>query len=129
MPKLAPLRGAAAVSFNDIASYMNVRENHIVAWAGQEIQVKVRPVNHVASEDFRWISPEKRGCLFPNEVASYKDSSIQRVYNEKACRFECKLLHAVTKVKRFPNDTLCMFNRSIRTFRANVYPGTILSRS
>ncbi len=94
MPRLAQLRGSAAVSFNDIASYMNVRENHLVAWAGQEIQVKLRPISHVAASRFGRISVEKRGCLFQDEV----DSAMLRQYNEKACRFECRLKHAVNKV-------------------------------
>ncbi len=60
-------KGSAKVAVNEWLSYFNVRINHVEIVAGQETIVTVQPTQHVATEAFRAMDVDERGCRFPEE--------------------------------------------------------------
>jgi hypothetical protein len=60
-------RGKLLIAFNEWMSYYNVRMNNLELRAGREMIVKVKMVDHVASERIRGLNIDSRNCLFINE--------------------------------------------------------------
>ncbi len=55
---------------------------------------------HKATDAFRDLALEKRGCRFSDEIPQQggdKNSSLFRLYTKKACIFECMLQNVVIK--------------------------------
>ena len=67
-------KGSAMVSVNEWLSYFNVRMNQIEVLAGQEVRLKIKPLVHVASDNFRSLTLEHRQCLFHDEITVQKHS-------------------------------------------------------
>ena len=66
-PHFQARRGSALVAINEWLSYFNVRMNQIQVRAGTEVIIKVEPVHHVVSDEFRELDQEERGCLLHDE--------------------------------------------------------------
>ena len=64
--------GTLMVAVNEWTDYFNVRMNQLDLRAGTEVIMRVRPTQHLTSEDFRALSLEKRKCRLSheNEVCS-----------------------------------------------------------
>ena len=66
-------KGEILLSINEWLAYYNVRINKLKFNAGTEVLIKVKPLKHTTSADFRELSIEKRQCRFTdeNEVNKY----------------------------------------------------------
>ena len=60
-------KGEIIVSVNEWLSYYNVRINKLKFNAGTEVLIKVKPIKHTTSANFRALSMDKRQCRFPHE--------------------------------------------------------------
>ena len=70
------------------------RSHEIKLEAGQSYQLKIVPTQHIATDAFKDLSLDNRGCRLSTEV--YEDS-IFKDYSEKGCIFECVLQKAVSR--------------------------------
>ena len=66
-PHYEATRGSAFVAINEWLSYFNVRMKQIEVRAGTEVKIKMEPVHHIVSEDFRNLGQEERRCLLQEE--------------------------------------------------------------
>ena len=66
-PHFQATRGSAFVAINEWLSYFNVRMKQIEVRAGTEVIIKMEPVHHIVSEDFRNLVQEERQCLLHEE--------------------------------------------------------------
>ena len=57
-----------SIAINEWLSYFDVRMNFVELLPGQQAVITVEPVSQVASEGFRRLSREHRGCLFREEA-------------------------------------------------------------
>ena len=71
-------KGEIMISVNEWLSYYNVRINKLKFNAGTEVLIKVKPVKHTTSANFRELSIDKRQCRFEyeNEVKHEPDYSM-----------------------------------------------------
>ena len=99
----ASSKGYAIASLNNWRDFFSVVPNSIEVFAGSETVLKVRPVMHVASSNFRDLTLENRKCRFSNENPSGKDSMFT-YYTQKSCMFECCLNFAVKETGCTPWD-------------------------
>ena len=60
-------KGEILISINEWLSYYNVRINKLKFNAGTEVLIKVKPIKHTTSANFRALSMDKRQCRFPHE--------------------------------------------------------------
>ena len=67
LPQVQATRGSAFVAINEWLSYFNVRMKQVEVRAGTEVIMKVEPVHHVVSEEFKILVQEERGCLLQDE--------------------------------------------------------------
>ena len=65
--------GSLMVALNEWTDYFNVRINQLDLKAGTEVIMRVRPIQHTTSKDFRALSLEERKCrlMHENEVSTY----------------------------------------------------------
>ena len=61
-------KGDIMISINEWISYYNVRINNLQFHAGTEVRIRVKPIKHTTSSNFRGMSIEKRGCQFTDEI-------------------------------------------------------------
>ena len=60
-------KGSLLVAINDWQTYYSVRLNQIELKAGTEVIIKVNPVVHSTSADFKSLTLEERECRYPDE--------------------------------------------------------------
>ena len=60
-------KGEIVISINEWLSYYNVRINKLKFNAGTEVLIKVKPIKHTTSANFRELSIKKRQCRFEDE--------------------------------------------------------------
>ena len=72
------------------------RSHEIKLEAGQSYQLKIVPTQHIATDAFKQLSLDNRGCRLSKEIY---DGSIFKNYSEKGCIFECVLQKAVSDPK------------------------------
>ncbi len=96
-------KGSAKVSIKSWLSYFDVRMNHVEVRGGQDMLLKVQPVHHYATDAFRALYPEKRHCLFAEELDTDMDGLFNK-YDERACHFDCRMRYAVGKSGCVPWD-------------------------
>ncbi len=77
-------RGSALVSVNEWTNYYSVRTNPVRILGGQEVILKLDPVQHVGSDKFRALDIKHRKCLFRDErqarLKSYSENiNFQRI--------------------------------------------------
>ena len=65
--KRAAFRSTAGISLNEWLTYYNLRANQIEIMSGTATVVRLKPVQHVASDNFKSVTQEKRGCRFLDE--------------------------------------------------------------
>ena len=66
-PHFQATRGSAFVAINEWLSYFNVRMKQIEVRAGTEVKIKMEPVQHIVSDDFRNLVQEERRCILHDE--------------------------------------------------------------
>ena len=66
-PQIPWQQGSATLNVNEWLKYYNVRSNPIDITAGNSYIIKIRPVQHVASDRIRNIAIERRRCRFKHE--------------------------------------------------------------
>ena len=106
LPHIQATRGSAFVAINEWLSYFNVRMKQVEIRAGTEVIMKVEPVRHVVSDDFRELDQEERGCLLQDEQVlvschinnnnntlcfQLNKTSMFQFYKQTKCLFECRL--------------------------------------
>ena len=64
--------------------------------------IRLKPVSHHTSAEFKAVDAEERDCRFSNEFD--RDSSMFNEYKHAGCLFECSLKFAITKAKCIPWD-------------------------
>ena len=55
------------LTFNQMDGFFSVRSNHVQLQAGEEVMLRVKQLQYVATEDFRAEPLETRKCRFPHE--------------------------------------------------------------
>ena len=72
--------GSLMVALNEWTDYFNVRINQLDLKAGTEVIMRVRPIQHTTSKDFRALSLEERKCrlMHENEVSTYGTAMIAK---------------------------------------------------
>ena len=118
-------KGEILISINEWLAYYNVRINKLKFNAGTEVLIKVKPLKHTTSANFRELSIEKRQCRFKdeNEVNKYihtlyvcsstvtslflpfqNNQTLFKFYRQKGCQFECRLRYAANFTNCIPWD-------------------------
>ena len=59
--------GGARLAINEWISYYNVLLNPLDLMAGHEYIIKVKPVQHIATQQIKDYDVQSRKCLFPEE--------------------------------------------------------------
>lgn len=70
--------------------------------AGTATVIRLKPVSHHVSAEFRAVEAEKRDCRFSYE--GDRNSSMFKDYKQLGCLFECSLIYAITNVGCIPWD-------------------------
>ena len=56
------------LAVNEFGNYFNVRKSNIRLNAGEEVSLRIKQVQHVATENFKSLSLKARKCRFPHEI-------------------------------------------------------------
>ncbi len=87
--------------------------------AGRSYTVKITPVVHRATENYRGIDLAKRRCRYSDEPIPNHDSMFT-FYSQKSCFFECTLKKAAEKVAKLIKHLHKVINYNfIRTGRVS----------
>ena len=70
----------------------------ITLMAGNAYKMRIIPTVHRATDSFRDLTIDKRGCRFLDEVPE-NITTIFKYYTQKSCIFNCLLKQAVSQVK------------------------------
>ena len=77
-------KGSLLVAINDWQTYYSVRLNQIELKAGKEVIIKVTPVVHSTSADFKSLTLEERACRYPDEqqaIENIENYPLHQSYN------------------------------------------------
>ena len=85
-------RGSALVAINEWLAYFNVRWNNFRVAGGQEVVVKIQPVDFSSSGSFRELDVTTRKCRFHDEL---NVGEMFRYRTNAGCTFQCRLEFAI----------------------------------
>ena len=61
-------KGEVSVSINEWLTYFNVQDKALKFEAGTEVIIRIKPVLHTTSDDFKVLDIEKRDCRYKQEI-------------------------------------------------------------
>ncbi len=68
-PQVKKTTGALRLAVNMPGSFFSVRESNVKLNPGEEVSLRIKQVQHVATEHFRSLALETRMCRFQHEIA------------------------------------------------------------
>ena len=80
-------------------AHQEKKESSIKLLAGHEYTISILPINQNVTERFKDLPLETRGCRLPHELP---ENSFMKVYNDRDCRYECKVRLSMEKCKCIP---------------------------
>ncbi len=95
-------KNSALVAINEWLASFNVHTDGHKISPGQKTVMTVQPMSVVATERFRALNIAKRGCRFPHETLG--NGSMFKTYDQRSCRFECRLEYAAAEAGCVPWD-------------------------